>query len=101
MPTRPELHVCHSFASLPTIRKAIAEQVDIAGSHLWTDGWRGYLPFGPEFISHQSVNYDLGPIPFDAAKARETADLYEWVQPRVYRLQTLLDSIHIPGHEQS
>ncbi len=43
-----------------TLRKVIAEQVNMADSHLHTDGWRGYLPVGAEFVSHESVNHDAG-----------------------------------------
>jgi hypothetical protein len=42
------------------LRKAIPENVDMTRSHLQTDGWRGYLPIGPEFLSHESVNHDDG-----------------------------------------
>jgi transposase-like protein len=43
-----------------TLRKVISEQVDMAGSHLHTDGWRGYLPLAPEFLSHEWVDHDDG-----------------------------------------
>jgi len=38
------------------MRKAIAEQVNTAGSHLHTDDYHGYYQVGSEFLSHQSVN---------------------------------------------
>lgn len=41
-----------------TLGKVIAEQVDMAGSHLHTDMWRGYRPLGSEFLSHETVNHD-------------------------------------------
>jgi transposase-like protein len=41
----------------PTLRKAIAQQVDIAGSVLWTDEGRGYRHFGKEFVAHNTVNH--------------------------------------------
>jgi transposase-like protein len=44
----------------PTLRKAIAEQVDMAGSHLETDGWTPYLSVGEEFASHESVSHADG-----------------------------------------
>ena len=44
----------------PTLRKAIAESVDIAGSTLWSDGWKGYRPFASEFIAHEWVDHSEG-----------------------------------------
>lgn len=41
----------------PTLRKAIAEQVDIAGSVLHTDGGGQYRQMGQEFIDHQYVDH--------------------------------------------
>jgi transposase-like protein len=41
----------------PTLRKVIAEQVDMAGSQLWTDEGPGYRHFGREFITHAMVNH--------------------------------------------
>ena len=43
-----------------TLRKVIAEQVDMAGSHLMTDEGTWYKPIGREFASHQSVNHSAG-----------------------------------------
>ncbi|MCA1695254.1 MAG: transposase [Actinobacteria bacterium] len=43
-----------------TLRKVIAEQVDMAGSHLRTDSLRSYLPIGQEFLSHESVDHSGG-----------------------------------------
>jgi len=43
-----------------TLRKVMSEQVDMAGSILWTDGWRGYRSFANEFLLHESVNHDEG-----------------------------------------
>ncbi len=44
----------------PTLRKAIAEQVDMGASVLHTDSWRGYLPVSAEFASHETVNHSDG-----------------------------------------
>ena len=44
----------------PTLRKAIAETVDIAGSTLWSDGWKSYRPFASEFIAHEWVDHSEG-----------------------------------------
>jgi transposase-like protein len=44
----------------PTLRKAIAEQVDMANSHLRTDEGAQYLQMGREFISHETVNHSEG-----------------------------------------
>ena len=41
----------------PTLRKAIAEQVDMANSHLDTDEWSGYNQVGREFTSHATINH--------------------------------------------
>lgn len=41
----------------PTLRKALAEQVDLASSVLHTDTWRGYLPVGAEMAGHKTVNH--------------------------------------------
>src|SRR5207237_8684675 len=38
-------------------RKAIAEQVDVAGSHLRTDAHMSYRELGREFISHEWVDH--------------------------------------------
>ena len=40
-----------------TLRKAIADQVDMAHSHLMTDNWQAYNQVGSEFASHESVNH--------------------------------------------
>lgn len=44
----------------PTLRKAIAEHVDMANSHLETDGHAPYVDSGREFISHEVVNHGEG-----------------------------------------
>ncbi len=41
-----------------TLRKAISEHMDMAGSHLHTDMWLGYRPLAAEFLSHETVNHD-------------------------------------------
>ena len=41
----------------PTLRKAIAEQVDMANSHLDTDEWSGYNQVGRESASHATINH--------------------------------------------
>jgi len=43
-----------------TLRKVIAEQVDIANSQLQTDEWSGYIQLGTEFASHSTVNHSAG-----------------------------------------
>jgi transposase-like protein len=43
-----------------TLRKVIAEQVDMAGSALWTDEAKTYRQIGAEFASHASVNHSAG-----------------------------------------
>lgn len=43
-----------------TLRKAIAEQVDMAGSRLYTDGGPGYRQFSADFISHEWVDHSAG-----------------------------------------
>jgi len=40
-----------------TLRKAIAEQVDMAGSVLWTDEGSWYNQIGQEFQAHETVNH--------------------------------------------
>ena len=40
-----------------TLRKEIADQVDMGRSYLQTDEWRGYLHVGREFLSHESVDH--------------------------------------------
>jgi transposase-like protein len=40
-----------------TLRKVIAEQVDMAGSELWTDEGAWYQPVGREFAAHRTVNH--------------------------------------------
>ena len=42
------------------LRKAIAKQVDMAGSVLWTDEGAWYNQLGREFISHGTVNHAQG-----------------------------------------
>ncbi len=44
----------------PTLRKVIAEQVNMADSHLQTDGWKAYKGIGTEFLSHQTVDHKSG-----------------------------------------
>lgn len=41
----------------PTLRKAIAEQVDMAGSELWTDQAAHYRGIAKEFAAHETVNH--------------------------------------------
>ncbi len=43
-----------------TLQKAISEHVDMAGSHLHTDGWRAYQSIAPYFLSHEYVDHDDG-----------------------------------------
>ena len=43
-----------------TLGKAIAKHVNMAGSTLHTDSWKGYLSVGPQFASHESVNNAKG-----------------------------------------
>lgn len=40
-----------------TLRKAIAENVDMSGSVLWTDEGKWYDQLGREFIAHNTVNH--------------------------------------------
>ncbi|MEY2448117.1 MAG: hypothetical protein QOH79_1593 [Acidimicrobiaceae bacterium] len=40
-----------------TLRKAIAEQVDMANSELHTDSWGGYRQLGREFAAHETVDH--------------------------------------------
>lgn len=40
------------------LRKVMAEQVDMAGSVLWTDEGGWYFKIGQEFAAHQSVNHN-------------------------------------------
>jgi len=40
------------------LHKAISQQVDMAGSKLWTDEAKYYLPIGREFIEHATVNHN-------------------------------------------
>ncbi len=42
------------------LRKVMSEQVDMAGSHLWTDEAKYYFHLGKEFLSHQTVNHSDG-----------------------------------------
>ncbi len=44
----------------PTLRKAIAEQVDVAGSVLHTDSASQYEGLGQEFIAHERVDHGAG-----------------------------------------
>ncbi len=43
-----------------TLRKAIAEHVEMVKSILYTDESKSYLPIGPEFKTHQTVNHSKG-----------------------------------------
>lgn len=43
-----------------TLRKVIAEQVDTAGSVLWTDEGSWYNQIGREFIDHKTINHSQG-----------------------------------------
>ncbi len=43
-----------------TLRKAIAEQVNMAGSVLYTDKPAGYVHLGREFLRHESVDHNAG-----------------------------------------
>jgi transposase-like protein len=40
-----------------TLRKVISEQVDMAGSTLWTDEAKYYFQLGQEFLAHETVNH--------------------------------------------
>jgi len=44
----------------PTLRKAMADQVNMSGSDLVTDEHGGYLHLGREFLSHKTVNHGKG-----------------------------------------
>ncbi len=43
-----------------TLRKVIAEQVDMAGSVLHTDSGKQYHQMGTEFLAHETVNHEAG-----------------------------------------
>jgi hypothetical protein len=43
-----------------TLRKAISDQVNMAGSELETDAAPHYIGIGREFGSHESVNHSVG-----------------------------------------
>lgn len=43
-----------------TLRKVIAEQVNMASSELWTDSANVYIAIGQEFASHQTVDHHAG-----------------------------------------
>ncbi|MDP9412109.1 MAG: IS1595 family transposase [Actinomycetota bacterium] len=43
-----------------SLRKAMAEQVDVAGSHLETDSLKSYKGIGKEFASHQAIDHKAG-----------------------------------------
>ncbi len=47
-------------SAVPTLRKVMSEHVDIAGSILFSDGWKGYKSFGSEFLLHESVDHSEG-----------------------------------------
>ncbi len=40
-----------------TLAPALREQIDVANSHLQTDGWHGYRKVGREFQSHEWVDH--------------------------------------------
>src|SRR5579872_1665085 len=42
---------------MPTICKAIAQEVDMAGSTLWTDEGSSYRHLSREFLAHTKVNH--------------------------------------------
>jgi transposase-like protein len=44
----------------PTLRKAIAEQVDMASSTLYTDSAKPYVLIGREFAAHRAVDHKSG-----------------------------------------
>lgn len=44
----------------PTLRKVIAEHVDISGSTLHTDKGSHYIAMGKEFIAHETVDHGAG-----------------------------------------
>ena len=41
-----------------TLRKAIAEQADMADTTLYTDEWTGYRPLSAELAGHETVNHE-------------------------------------------
>ncbi len=43
-----------------TLRKAIAERVNMADSVLHTDSGRQFLPVGREFVAHERVDHNIG-----------------------------------------
>lgn len=43
-----------------TLRKAIAEQVNMAQSVLYTDAAQSYKAIGREFLRHESVDHEIG-----------------------------------------
>ena len=44
----------------PTLRKVMSEHVDMAASHLWSDGWMPYRQFSRDFLSHEWVDHEDG-----------------------------------------
>lgn len=43
-----------------TLHKVLSEQVDMAGSTLWTDQAQHYVPLSSQFRAHESVNHSKG-----------------------------------------
>jgi len=65
----------------------MAEQVDMAASHLHTDEWRAYRAIGQEFISHETVNHREGQYVHNGASTNKAESYFS-------QLKRSLDGTH-------
>jgi transposase-like protein len=70
-----------------TLRKAIAEHVDIARSHLVTDESSSYSAIGAEFVSHETVNHAQGEYARDGVSSNKAENFFS-------QLKRSLDGTH-------
>jgi transposase-like protein len=70
-----------------TLRKVMAEQIDMAGSVLHTDEWQSYKAIGKEFISHGTVNHKAAQWVHDGASTNKAENYFS-------QLKRSLDGTH-------
>jgi transposase-like protein len=70
-----------------TLRKVMAEQVNMTGSHLMTDQAKSYLVMSDEFLSHQSVNHEAKEYVRDGVSTNKAENLFS-------QLKRSLDGTH-------
>ena len=81
-----------------TLRKAIAEQVDMAGSVLHTDEWVSYQAIGREFQAHQTVNHSEGEYVRNGASTNKAESFFSQLKRSIDGTYHHVSVEHLPRY---